>query len=107
MENRDLKKSYFGLLVLSIIIAASASNGFKHGTGTNSDMALTLINDSNKEIILSFLKRLSTGPIVLPLSIFKNANRVTKSYISRKAKTKSNFRLFNKYSLFNPAGLRG
>ena len=109
MENINLKKLYFGLLVLNIIITTSASNGYRDGTETESS-DMTLINDSRHEVILGLLKNLYPGlndnsiVLPLPLPLVEKINP-GKTYKSRKAKTKSNFRIFNMNSLFNPAGL--
>ena len=109
MGNRNLKKFYFGILALSLIIAASASNGYKDGTEKDSNMAL--INNRSHEVILGLLKKMYPGlnensiVMSLPLPLVEKINHA-KAYKSRKAKTKSNFRIFNKNSVFEPVGLR-
>lgn len=96
-------KSHFAMLLLGILIAiASASDE------SNSISNLVVANDFKQEIILDMMKRviadLDDKSVFLHLPLVKKAN-YKKNYKSRKTKSKSNFRIFNINSLFNPARL--
>ena len=106
MRNKSPKRFYFGILILSLIITSLASNGYKNGIETDSDMALI---NFQKESTLDLLNKLNTGlndhSIFLRSPLVKKTDCKKTHKSQRKTKTKSNFRIFNINTLFNPAGL--
>jgi hypothetical protein len=94
MERTNLKKLYFALLLLGIILnIVSASNAYKDISESNSNLAAT--KDMKQEDILKLLNKLKAEDHLMKKMGQK----------PRKTKIKSVFRIFNINKLFNPAGL--
>lgn len=94
MERKSIKKFYFALLLLGIILnIVSASNAHKDIGESNSNLAGS--KDMKQEDIFKLLSKLKAQDHFMRKMGHK----------PRKTKPKSVFRIFNINKLFNPAGL--